>query len=66
MGGTMTPSQAREVVRRGRCAVCGGRLVVLSDEDDRRTVGCFACGREIAAVALATPAPYWQDPAPRR
>ncbi len=66
MIGTMTPSQARELVRRGRCASCGGRLVVLSDEDNRRTVGCFSCGREIAAVALETPSPYWQDPDPRR
>ncbi len=57
MVGTLTPSQAREVVRRGRCAACSGRLVMLRDEDGSQTVTCFACGREVATIA----APYALD-----
>ena len=65
MAWTLTPSEARKVVRRGRCAACTGRLVLLSHEDGTCTVGCFSCGREVAVVAPDAVAPYWRDPDPR-
>ncbi len=57
----ITPDQANQLTRRGRCAACRGRLVVLGDEDGGQIVECFSCGREVATVAIDPQAPYWQD-----
>ena len=66
MTGVVAPNHVSELVRRGRCAACRGRLVVLSDEDGGRVVACFSCGREVATVATAPLAPYWQGVEHRR
>ena len=58
MTGTITASQARAVIRRGRCAACGGSLVAVDHGSDGHGVACFACGREVATVAPLPPTPF--------
>ena len=55
MTGTITASQARDVIRRGRCVACGGSLVAVDHGYDGHGVACFACGREVATVAPDRP-----------
>ena len=64
MTGTITASQARDVIRRGWCVACGGSLVAVDHGYDGQGVACFACGREAAIVATGRPdaaTPYWAD-----
>ena len=67
MTGTLTAGQARELIRRGRCAACNGRFLAVSHADGGQGVACFSCGREAAVVASGRPdatVPYWTDHLP--
>ncbi len=67
MTGTLTAGEARELIRRGRCATCTGRFLAVSHADGGQSVQCFSCGREAAAIGTGRPdatAPYWADRLP--
>ncbi len=64
MTGTLTVGQARELIRRGRCAACNGTFIAVGHAGGGQGVACFACGREAATVGPARPdafVPYWED-----
>ena len=64
MARMISADRAAALVRRARCAACGGRLVVVDQVDGERSVACLLCGREVASVVRQRPdavLPDWRD-----